>query len=374
MDKLLFTPGPLNTSETVKSAMLRDLGSRDTEFIRMVREIREQLLGIAGLTPDDGYEAVLMQGSGTFGIESVISSTLPGEGTLLLIINGHYGERMARMASVHQLNVVELRYDENEIPRTADISEVLKENQQITHVAVVHCETTTGILNPVEEIGKLVKSFGKRLIIDAMSSFGALPLSLSEAGIHFLISSSNKCIEGIPGFSFILAEREALEECRGLSRTVSLDLYEQWKGLETNGQFRFTPPVQALMAFRQAQKELVAEGGVEERGKRYAANHRILLEGMIKMGFDPYIDPEHQAPIITTFLNPKDQAFDFQKFYNELNNRECVIYPGKLTHADSFRIGNIGQLHSGHIHTLLDAIGEVVREMGLRSCSGTRQV
>ncbi len=370
MDKLLFTPGPLNTAGSVKSAMLHDLGSRDTLFIEAVREIREELLRIAGLENGQGYEAIIMQGSGTFGIESVISSAIPREGVLLLIINGQYGERMARMAAVHQLDVIELRYEEHEIPRMEDVSIMLKEHPGISHVAIVHCETTTGILNPIEKIGQLIHSAGKRYIVDAMSSFGAIPVRLPETGISFLISSSNKCIEGVPGFSFILAEKEALEECRHRARTVSLDLYAQWEGLESNGQFRFTPPVQVLMAFRQAQKELEQEGGAGERWKRYRENHRILLKGMKELGFDTYIDDNLQAPIITTFLNPRDPAFDFRKFYEELNRRDCVIYPGKLTRVNSFRIGNIGQLYPDHIRKLLAAISEVAQEMGIRSCAG----
>lgn len=364
-DKLLFTPGPLTTSLTVKQAMLHDAGSRDPQFIALVRSIRERLLQLGGVRRDTGYEAILMQGSGTFGVEAVISSVLPRDGKLLVIINGAYGERTATMAARHNIATTLLRWDENQLPDLATIDQALESDPAITHVAVVHCETTAGILNPVARIGEIVKRHGREFIVDAMSSFGAIPLQLAEAGIDYLISSANKCIEGVPGFAFVLARREALLKTAGRARTLSLDLLAQWQGLEKDGQFRFTPPTHALLAFDQALKELEAEGGVSGRGQRYAENHRVLLEGMKALGFRPYLSPEVQSYIITTFHYPTDSGFVFAEFYQRLFDKGFVIYPGKLTKRNCFRIGNIGRIGKNEILGLLAGIRDVLKEMQL---------
>ncbi len=366
-DKLLFTPGPLTTSDIVKYQMTRDLGSRDAEFTDIVKEIRERLLQVAKIKQDDGYETVLMQGSGTFGIESVISSAIPGGGKLLAVVNGSYGRRIVTIASTHNIPVIQLSYEEDRLASATDVSSLLNEKPDITHVAVVHCETTTGIMNPVEEIGRVVRKYGMRYIVDGMSSFGGVSLDFKEAGIDFFISSSNKCIEGVPGCSFIIAAKQSLMECRGRARTLSLDLYDQWETMEYNGQFRFTPPVQVLLAFRQALRELEEEGGVEGRGIRYRENHKLLVNGMREIGFDTYLKDELQGYIITTFLFPKDKNFDFKLLYDELNIRGFVIYPGKLTKVDSFRIGNIGQLYKNNIDELLSVVREFVETKGLVS-------
>lgn len=365
--KHLFTPGPLTTSQTVKEAMLVDMGSRDDEFIAVVLDIRRQLLEIGGVSQAEGYEAVLLQGSGTFGVESVLSSAVPPSGKLLLLVNGAYGERMVQIASRHRLTTEVLRWPEDQVADPAVVQRKLAENSGgVTHVAVVHCETTTGILNPVEEIGDVVRRAGAMFIVDAMSSFGGIPLSLSTAGMDFLVSSANKCIEGVPGFTFALARKEALARCEGNARTVSLDLFEQWRGLETNGQFRFTPPTHALLAFAQALKELKAEGGVSGRAKRYQANHTALLAGMKGLGFRPYLSSEHQSWIITAFHYPEHPAFRFEEFYRQLAARGMVIYPGKLGKVACFRIGNIGRLTPPDIQELLEAVEEVLTAMGIR--------
>jgi 2-aminoethylphosphonate-pyruvate transaminase len=364
-DKLLFTPGPLTTSSTVKRAMLHDAGSRDPGFIQLVRDIRGQLLHLGGASPEAGYEAVLMQGSGTFGVESVISSVLPRDGKLLAIVNGAYGERIVAMAARHGIPARVVRQAEDQLPSVAAIEAALQDDVQITHVAVVHCETTTGILNPIAAIGQVVKRHHREFIVDAMSSFGAIPLNLAEAHIDYLISSANKCIEGVPGFAFVLARREALLAIEGRARTLSLDLLAQWKGLELDGQFRFTPPTHALLAFAQALKELAEEGGVAGRGARYRANHAALLQGMNALGFRPYLAAAVQSFIITTFHYPPNPKFVFDQFYQRLFLKDFVIYPGKLTRLDCFRIGNIGRLNLEDIHALLTAIAAVLEDMGI---------
>ncbi len=372
MDKKLFTPGPLTTSDSVKMAMTRDLGSRDTEFIKVVANTRQMLLELAGVSKDQGYEAVIMQGSGTFGIESVLSTVIPYDGELLLIINGAYGERMAKIAAIHGILTTTLRYEEDELPVPADVDRILTDETRITHVAVVHCETTTGIMNDLNAIGEIVQKHGKEFIVDAMSSFGAVPVDFKKAGINYLISSSNKCIEGVPGFSFVICCKESMEKCADQARTLSLDLYSQWKGLEKDSQFRFTPPVQVILAFHQALIELMEEGGVEGRSHRYFNNYQTLINGMRRLGFEEYLSEELQGYIITTFLRPLDPAFDFEIFYNKLNERGFVIYPGKLTKVNAFRIGNIGKLYVEDVHDLVFAIAEVLNELGVVSCSQSR--
>lgn len=364
-DKILFTPGPLTTSRTVKQAMLRDLGSRDTTFIQAVRDIRSALLAVAGVSRETGYEAVLMQGSGTFGIESVIGSTVPPDGKLLVIVNGAYGDRIARISRVLGIDTTTLEYPTSVLPAAADVDRMLTEDPAITNVGIVHCETTTGIINPIEEIGRVVKQHEKAYFVDSMSAFGAVAFSLEDCGIDFMVASANKCIEGVPGFSFAICRRDSLQATEGWARSVSLDLLAQWQGLEANGQFRFTPPTHAILAFEQALKELKAEGGVEGRAVRYRDNYEVLVTGMRDLGFVEYLAPELQGTIITAFRYPRHPRFQFDEFYTRLNDKGFVIYPGKVSSTDCFRIGNIGHLFDSDVRALLTAIRETLDEMGI---------
>jgi 2-aminoethylphosphonate-pyruvate transaminase len=364
MDKVLFTPGPLTTSATVKAAMQRDLGSRDEEFIAVVREVRARLLAVAGVAPE-AWTAVIVQGSGTFGIEATLSSCIPRSGKLLVLENGAYGARMARIASVAGIAVAVHRLPEDESPAPAEVARLLEADPAVTHVAVVHCETTTGIFNPVEEIGRVVRGAGRMLIVDAMSSFGAVPLDLEAAGVDYLVSSANKCIEGVPGFSFVVARRVALAATAGWARSVSLDLHAQWRGLEADGQFRFTPPTHALLAFRQALVELDAEGGPAGRAERYRQNREVCRRGLRRHGFEELLPEEKQGYIITSFRYPRHPRFDFAVFYRRLADRGLVIYPGKVSSADCFRIGHIGRIEPGQVEALVAAVGEVLGELGV---------
>ena len=361
-DKILFTPGPLTTSLTVKRAMLRDLGSRDAEFVEIVRNIRYRLLELGGVRPGE-YEAILMQGSGTFAVESVISSTLPPDGKLLVIVNGAYGRRIVQIARVLKIACVELTVPENQLPALSEIEAMLSADREITHVAVIHCETTTGLINPIKPIGLLAQKYGKRYMVDAMSSFGAVPISLSECAIDYLVSSANKCIEGVPGFAFVLARHEALLATDGWARSLSLDLLAQWRGLESDGQFRFTPPTHALLAFQQALDELDEEDGVEGRGRRYRANYETLVAGTRELGFEEYLQPDLQGYIITSFRYPADPHFNFKEFYERLSVKGFVIYPGKLSSADCFRIGTVGRINESDVRDLLAAIRATLDEM-----------
>lgn len=363
-EPLLFTPGPLTTSISTKQAMLKDVGSRDRIFIDTVKNIRQELLSLACVSKEEGYESVIIQGSGTFAVESVISSIIPSQGEILILINGAYGERMNTIAGIHQIKKHVLRFPENELVHVDLVRQYLLENPTISHVGVIHCETTTGIMNPIGDLGKLCAEFGKTFIVDAMSSFGGVAIQMKEMGIDVLLSSSNKCIEGVPGFAFVICNNKVLNEAKGNARTLTLDLHAQWEGLETSGQFRFTPPTLAIMAFSQALNELKTEGGVNARNARYRVNKEILDQGMIKLGFKHYLEPSLQGPIITSFLCPKSPQFDFEKLYMELNSRGYVIYPGKLSKEKAFRIGHIGQLFPADIKGLLRAIEEVKEAMG----------
>jgi 2-aminoethylphosphonate-pyruvate transaminase len=363
-DPLLFTPGPLTTSATVKAAMQRDIGSRDADFIELVAGIRSELLRIGGVSREQGYEAVLMQGCGTFGLESVISSVLPRQGRFVVLANGAYGERMAAIAERSGISTRLARWPENESPQPAAVQRLIEEEPAATHVAMVHCETTTGILNPIDEIARIVKAGGREFILDAMSSFGGVSLDLGKLKIDYLISSPNKCLEGVPGFCFVLTRPEALEATKGRARSVSLDLFAQWEGLDGNGQFRFTPPTHVLLAFARALEELREEGGVPARAVRYRANHEALRTGMRRLGFVEYLPAERQSNIITAFRYPENPNFRFEDFYRRLRARGFVIYPGKVSQADCFRIGTIGRINEKHVDDLVAAIAEVLGEIG----------
>ena len=363
----LLTPGPLTTSRTVKATMLADWGSRDVEFRKVVADIRKGLLALAGC--DASYECVIMQGSGTFAIEAALGSFCPANaGKTLVVANGAYGDRAAKILEKLGRPVIKIDKGDSAAPTVEDITSALEHDAAITHVWMIHCETTSGILNPIQDVARAVKERGRVFMVDAMSSFGALPLDMMD-GMDVMVSSSNKCIEGVPGFSYVLVKRAMLEDSKGRSHSVVLDLFEQWKGLEANGQFRFTPPTHALVAFHQAMKEHAEEGGVPARGARYGRNAQMLIKGMRDMGFSTLLNDNEAGPIIQTFLTPRDPHFDFEHFYEALRSRGFAIYPGKLTKRPSFRIGTIGKVDERVMTGVLGAIREVLAEMNVTDMS-----
>lgn len=353
---LLLTPGPLSTSQGVRRAMLRDWCTWDNEYNSLVQDIRQRLVALA-TKQTEMYSAVLMQGSGSFSVEAVLGSALAKNGKILIINNGAYGARMVQMARCLNIDTVELSYAETQQPDLNDIEQALTD-PSITHVACVHCETTTGLLNPIAEIGTLVKAANKVWIVDAMSSFAGVQMDIAELDIDFLISSANKCIQGVPGFGFILAKRKQLEACQGLARSVSLDLYDQWHSMETHqGKWRFTSPTHVVRAFYQALLELEQEGGIKARQQRYQSNQQCLAAGMQQLGFKLVLGHHAaQSPIITTFLYPDDPNFSFQALYDNLKQSGFVIYPGKVSDLNCFRIGNIGEVYLEDIERLLNAV------------------
>lgn len=364
---LLFTPGPLSTTPTVRQAMLRELSTWDREYQDICQSIRRRLVDLAVADPEARAEftAVLMQGSGTYVVESVLGSVVPPDGHLLIASNGAYGKRMSSIASRLGLTTTELHHREVDRVDLGRLREALADDPEITHVAYVHCETTTGIVNDARAIGELVADAGKRLIVDAMSSFGGVPFDMVAFRVDYAVSSANKCIQGVPGFGYAIANREELATTAGWARSVSLDLHDQWAVMEAlDGKLRFTSPTHAVLGFDRALDELIAEGGVEARNARYRANQQTLVTGMADLGFRTLLPSELQSPIITTFLMPEDPAFSFEAFFLELKRRGFMIYPGKVTDADTFRIGSIGNISPDDVTRLLEAIADVRREIG----------
>jgi 2-aminoethylphosphonate-pyruvate transaminase len=362
-DPLLLTPGPLTTSRRVKEAMVHDWGSRDAAFLRINKEVLERLPEVVNAKVS--HVTVPMQGSGTFAVEAMLTSFVPRTGKVLLLVNGAYGQRAKRICLIAGRRIAVHETPEDTPPDLAAVEAILKGDAAITHVFAVHCETTSGILNPVAEIGALVERHGRRFLVDAMSAFGALPLDAASTRFDALAASSNKCIEGVPGLGFVICRSEALAETEGNATTLVLDLHDQWQNFGKTGQYRFTPPIHVIVAFHQALEEFRAEGGQPGRGRRYAENCRVLIEGMRGLGFRTLLPDRLQAPIIVTFHMPKDAKFVFQSFYDKLKDRGYVIYPGKLTVADSFRIGCIGRLDAGHMRGAVAAVAEVLAELGI---------
>ena len=357
----LLTPGPLTTTDTVKKEMLFDHCTWDDDYKRITLDIRKKLLELAQVSEKE-YTVVLMQGSGTFGVESVLTSVVGDENKLLIVANGAYGERMEEIAEHAKVPYTIYREMYNQVPDAQKIAGILDADKEITHVAMVHSETTSGILNDVETVGKVVQERGLTMIVDAMSSFGGMEIPVKEWGIDFIISSANKCIQGVPGFSFIIANKEKLIQSKGKARSLSLDLYSQWETMNKDGKWRFTSPTHVVLAFAQALKELEEEGGIPARSRRYADNNRLLISKLGELGIRPYIGGRHQGPIITTFFYPENHRFSFQEMYDYMKERGYAIYPGKVTEADTFRIGNIGEIYKEDIQKVAELIKEFLEQ------------
>ncbi|MBN4016551.1 2-aminoethylphosphonate--pyruvate transaminase [Rhodospirillaceae bacterium AH-315-P19] len=362
-EPLLLTPGPITTSRAVKEAMLRDWGSRDQDFIELTRHVCAQLLQLAGGT--ESHVCVPIQGSGTFGVEAVLGTLLPRAGKLLVLANGAYGARMAEIALRMGRECVVQSFDEGLPLDPMAFGVALAADSGITHVAAVHCETGAGLLNPIEEIAEVVAKHGRHFLFDAISTFGALPIDVANVPCDAVVASANKCLEGVPGIAFAILKRESLVEGKGNASSLCLDLFDQWRGFEKTGQWRFTPPTHVLAALAEACRAHAKEGGVKGRGDRYRNNVRLLVEGMRELGFQTFLPDEFQAPIIVAFHSPPDPNFSFPAFYDFLRGKGYAIYPGKVTVAPTFRIGCIGQVFEKDIRGVLSAIREAVATFGL---------
>ena len=360
-EPILLTPGPLTTSTATKLAMVRDWGSRDSGFIEINRRVREMLLKVANL--QDSHVCVPLQGSGTFVVEAMLGTLVPRDGHVLVPLNGAYCKRIQRICSILGRKTTAIEYEEREPVKAADIDAALKKDPSISHVALVHCETSTGVLNPLEEIAGVVSRHRKSLLVDAMSSFAAVPI---RGEVDALVAASGKCLEGPPGMGFALIRRSVLEKCAGNSPSLVLDLHDQWVNMEKTAQWRFTPPTVVVAALHAALEQFVAEGGQAARGARYRRNCEVLVEGMTKLGFKLFLEPRHQAPVIVTFHAPTDPNYDFQKFYDRVREKGFVLYPGKLTQVDTLRVGCIGAIDEHVIRAAVHAIADTVAEQNIR--------
>jgi 2-aminoethylphosphonate-pyruvate transaminase len=363
----LLTPGPLTTSKRTKESMLRDWGSWDEDFNRITGRIREALVSI--LRGEGTHECVPLQGSGTFSVEAAIGTLVPRDGHVLVPQNGAYCQRIARICRVLGRRLSTIDYAEDVAIRPEDIDRALKEDASITHVAVVHCETSTGILNPLQEVATVVAANGRRLIVDAMSSFGALEIDARATPVDAVVAASGKCLEGVPGMGFVLARRSALEAAEGNSHSLAMDLHDQWVYMNRTTQWRFTPPTHVVAAFDCALAQYLEEGGLAARGKRYARNCAELIEGMSALGLKSFLPGEIQAPIIVTFHAPGDPRYEFKAFYNAVKARGYILYPGKLTTVETFRVGCMGQLGERGIKGAVAAVREVLDEMRIATAA-----
>lgn len=358
----LLTPGPLTTAAEVKHAMLRDWGSWDADFREMTAKICARLLRIANDAKDE-FDCVPMQGSGTFSAEAMLGSFLPKDSKTLVLVNGAYGKRI--VDTLQYLGRAHVVIDKGDYmpPRGDEVDATLKSDPAISHVVLVHCETSSGILNPVQEISEIVAKAGRKLLIDSMSAFGALPLDVNKTQFEAMVSSANKCIEGVPGFGFIIARKSALEAAKGNSHSLSLDVYQQWANFKKTGQWRFTPPTHVVAAFLEALRLHEAEGGAPGRLARYCRNRDVMVGGMRELGFETLLKDRWLSPIIVTFFNPAHPNFSFERFYELMKSRGFIIYPGKLTIVDSFRVGCIGRMDEQVMRRVVTAARESLDDM-----------
>ena len=358
---ILLTPGPLTTSARTRQAMMVDWGSWDDRFNQLTASVCTQLLAI--LNGADSHHCVPLQGSGTFAVEAAIGTLVPRNGKVLVLINGAYGKRLAKICEVLGREFSTFETAEDEPTTAADVDRLLSSDSAITHVALIHCETSTGILNPLPQIAEVVKRHGKRLIIDAMSSFGALPIDAREIPFDALIAASGKCLEGVPGMGFVFAEKAALAASQGNCHSLAMDLFDQHTYMAKTGQWSFTPPTHVVAALHESLLQYAEEGGLPARHQRYADNCQALLDGMAALGLRSFLPAAIQAPIIVTFHAPKDPRYQFKDFYERVKAKGFILYPGKLTQVETFRVGCIGHVDAAGMRAAVEAIAEVLQEM-----------
>ena len=364
---ILLTPGPLTTSARTRQAMLVDWGSWDERFNQLTASVCEQLLAI--LNGADSHHCVPLQGSGTFAVEAAIGTLVPRNGKVLVLINGAYGQRLAKICAVLGREFSTYETAEDQPSTAADVDRLLHADPAITHVALIHCETSTGILNPLPDIAQVVKTHGKRLIIDAMSSFGALPIDAREVPFDALIAASGKCLEGVPGMGFIFANKQALAAAEGNCHSLAMDLFDQHRYMAKSGQWRFTPPTHVVAALHEALLQYHEEGGLPARHQRYARNCQALLDGMAELGLRSFLPAAIQAPIIVTFHAPQDPRYQFKDFYERVKAKGFILYPGKLTEVDTFRVGCIGHVDAADMRAAVAAIAQALHAMHINLSS-----
>ncbi len=363
-DPILLTPGPLTTSLATKAAMLRDWGSWDAAFNAVTARVRAKLTAIVHAA--DTHVCVPLQGSGTFAVEAAVNTLVPRDGHVLVLINGAYGKRLARLTELMGRRTTTFETADDVPTTAADVDRLLAADPSITHVGLIHCETSTGIENPLREIAAVVGARGRSLVVDAMSSFGALPIDARTTPFDALVAASGKCVEGPPGMGFVFVRKSVLERCAGNSTSLALDLFDQWTYMEKTTQWRFTPPTHVVVALDAALDQYVAEGGQPARLARYTANFDALMAGMRELGFRSFLPPAIQAPIIVTFHAPADAKYEFRRFYDRVRDKGFILYPGKLTQVETFRVGCIGAIGPDELRHAVNAVRDTLAEMGIR--------
>ena len=362
-DRILLTPGPLTTSLRTKLAMLRDWGSWDADFNAITARIRRQLLDI--IHGSESHVVVPMQGSGTFSVEAAVATLVPRDGHVLVLDNGAYCKRFGRLTTLMGRRTTILERAEDEPVSAEELDARLKADTSITHVGLIHCETGTGVLNPLQAVGDVCKRHRKSLIIDAMRSFAALDIDARVVQFDALVAASGKCVEGVPGMGFVFIRKAVLDACAGNSHSLAMDLYDQYMYMEKTTQWRFTPPTHVVAALDEALTQFSEEGGQPARLTRYTQNYRTLVDGMAAIGFKPFLRPEIQAPIIVTFHAPADPRYQFKAFYEAVKKRGFILYPGKLTKLETFRVGCIGAIGTNEMQQAVNAVAATLGEMGI---------
>jgi 2-aminoethylphosphonate-pyruvate transaminase len=378
-DKILLTPGPLTTTLRTKLAMLKDWGSWDSDFNAVTASLRTSLLNI--IHGEDSHVVVPLQGSGTFSVEASVATLVPRDGHVLVLDNGAYCKRAARLTTLMGRQCTVMGFPEDQQVSAAALDERLTQEATrlpkgtpglpkgipITHVMMIHCETGAGVHNPLQAVADVCEKHGKGLIVDAMSSFAALEIDARTTRFDALIAASGKCLEGVPGMGFVFIRKAVLDACAGRSQSLAMDLHDQYVYMEKTTQWRFTPPTHVVVALHEAIAQFEEEGGQPARLARYTQNYKTLITGMARLGFKPYLDPAIQAPIIVTFHAPGDARYDFKTFYAAARARGFLLYPGKLTQIETFRVGCIGAIGPVEMEQAVRAIELTLQDMGITS-------
>jgi 2-aminoethylphosphonate-pyruvate transaminase len=366
-DAVLLTPGPLTTSLRTKLAMLKDWGSWDSDFIAITARVRQSLLDI--VHGHDSHVVVPLQGSGTFSVEAAVATVVPRDGHVLVLDNGAYCKRAAKLSHLMGRRTTVVPFAEDAAISPEVLQTHLLADKSITHVVMIHCETGAGVLNPLQAVADVCQAHGKGLIVDAMSSFAALEIDARKVHFDALVAASGKCLEGVPGMGFVFIRKAILPQCEGNNCSLAMDLYDQYIYMEKTGQWRFTPPTHVLVALNEAIEQFEEEGGQTARLKRYQSNCSTLVDGMAALGFKPFLDPAIQAPIIVTFHVPADPRYQFKTFYDIAKKNGFILYPGKLTQVETFRVGCIGAIGPVEMAQAVHAIALTLKEMGIASAA-----
>jgi 2-aminoethylphosphonate-pyruvate transaminase len=366
-EAILLTPGPLTTTLRTKVAMLRDWGSWDSDFIAVTARVRRALLDI--ISGHETHAVVPLQGSGTFSVEAAVATVVPRQGHVLVLDNGAYCKRAAKLTGLMGRKTTVVAFDESEAVSPQALDEMLTADPSITHVVMIHCETGAGVHNPLQAVADVCARHGRGLIVDAMSSFAALEIDARKVRFDALIAASGKCLEGVPGMGFVFLRKDILDGCAGNSQSLAMDLHDQYVYMEKTGQWRFTPPTHVLVALDEAIAQFQEEGGQSARLARYEKNYQTLVQGMAELGFKPYLDPAIQAPIIVTFHAPADARYDFRRFYEAAKANGFILYPGKLTQIETFRVGCIGAIDSVQMQQAVHAVALALKELGIASAA-----